>query len=105
METRGKGPRGPLRLAVGEQIVRGRIHQVLACGHTVEAVLDKDGLWAHDAKTCVRCLHREPLTEEEIRAAIRSGDWGLTEPEESEWVARAKRVWHYVRYGDEGVRT
>ena len=111
METHGKGPRGPLRLAVGECLVDGTIHQVFACGHTQVAALDRDGLWTKEATNCRECLEElrsgirhGALSDEEILAAIARTDWDLSEPERRAMVARAKQVWHYVRYGDKGVR-
>lgn len=101
-----------MRLAVGEQLVDGLIHQVFACGHTKRAVLDRDGLWVHENTSCSQCLNEmrdgvrknTGLTDEEILRAIDMGDWDLSAEERLRWLARARQVWHYVRYGDEGVR-
>jgi hypothetical protein len=101
-----------LRLGVGEKLVDGRIHMILACGHTVEPNLDEDGLWKAEARNCPHCLRElqdgarqsELLPDVVIMQAMREGDWALSGAEEREWLARAKQVWYFVRYGDKGVR-
>lgn len=108
----GFGPRGPLRLAVGEELVDGYIHQIFACGHTRRAALDRDGLWTKEATNCSQCLRElndgvrkdDGLSDEEILAAVSRGDWELSDAEKRQWLARARQTWRYVRYGDEGVR-
>lgn len=99
--------RGPLRLGVGEKLVEGEIHQVLACGHSLPPNLDEDGLWLQEARCCKQCLSefragKRPnfgLSDEEILAAVRSGDWEMTDSEVSDLVKTAQRPWDAVRYG------
>lgn len=67
----------PLRDIVGERLVDGQIHSLLACGHTVRARLTKRGDWANERRKCVDCsLHTPPRVEVRIDASgLDVGDW------------------------------
>lgn len=96
--------RGPCRLALGERLVNGDIHQVLACGHTIPPILDKDALWVHEARDCRECLeelrsgerHDDVLSEEAIRMALILVEDEMTDEDKDEAVHRA-RHWFTIR--------
>lgn len=68
-----------LRKCVGETVIRGEIHQVMACGHSMPALLDEDGMWVHEERVCQDCKdgvpERKPLYEGEPLHDFRTKAW------------------------------
>ena len=43
------------KYVTGETLVDGEIHQVMHCGHTAPAELDRDGMWISARRRCPTC--------------------------------------------------